>query len=81
MLNNGQTYFKSLAVWTPQDFKSMFGHFLTLCMKRLIYFNMVFISSSIRRLEIEFCVKKTLWKLQESFVRLALKIFRFKFHY
>ena len=30
MLKNGQTYFKNLAVWTPQDFESMFGHFSTL---------------------------------------------------
>ena len=28
-------YFKNLAVSTPQDFKSMFGHFTTLCMKEL----------------------------------------------
>ena len=27
MLKNGQTYFKNLAVWTAQDFKSIFGHF------------------------------------------------------
>ena len=30
MLKNGQTYFKNLAVFTPQDFKIMFGHFSTL---------------------------------------------------
>ena len=36
MLNNGQTYFRNLAVFTPQDFQSMFGHFTTLCMKGLI---------------------------------------------
>ena len=35
MLKNGQTYFKSLVVWKPQDFKSMFGHFSTLCLKML----------------------------------------------
>ena len=35
MLYNGQTYFKDLAVFTPQDFKSMFSHFTTLCMKGL----------------------------------------------
>ena len=35
MLKNGQTYFKNLAVFTPQDFKSMFGHFSTLCNKGL----------------------------------------------
>ena len=28
ILKNGQTYFKRLAVSRPQDFKSMFGHFL-----------------------------------------------------
>ena len=33
MLKNGQTYFKNLAVFTPQDFKSMFGHFSILCNK------------------------------------------------
>ena len=35
MLKNGQTYFKNFAVFTPQDFKSMFGHFSTLCNKGL----------------------------------------------
>ena len=30
MLKNGQTYFKNIAVFTPQDFESMFGHFSTL---------------------------------------------------
>ena len=29
-------HFKNLAVFTPQDFKIMIGHFTTLCMKRLI---------------------------------------------
>ena len=33
MLQNGQTYFKCLTVWTPQDFWRMFGYFTTLCMK------------------------------------------------
>ena len=33
MLRNRQIHFKNLAVFTPQDFKSMFGHFLTLCIK------------------------------------------------
>ena len=28
---NGSTNFKNLAVWTPQDFNSMLGHFSTLC--------------------------------------------------
>ena len=27
MLKNGQTDFKILAVFTPQDFKNMFGNF------------------------------------------------------
>ena len=36
VLKNGQTYFKNLAVWTPQDFQSMFGHFSTLWNKGLI---------------------------------------------
>ena len=36
MIKNGHTYFKNLAVITPQDFESMFGHFLTLPMKGLI---------------------------------------------
>ena len=35
MLKNGRTYFKSLVVWKPQDFKSMFGHFSTSCLKML----------------------------------------------
>ena len=44
MVKNGQTYFKNLvvyfkhlAVFTPQDFSIMFGHFSTLCLKRLIF--------------------------------------------
>ena len=36
MLWDGQTCFKNLAVWTPQDLESIFGHFTTLCMKGLI---------------------------------------------
>ena len=35
MLKNSPTYFKNLALRTPQDFKTIFGHFLTLCMKEL----------------------------------------------
>ena len=35
MLKNGQTYFKNLAVFTPQDFKSLFGYFSTLWNKGL----------------------------------------------
>ena len=35
-LKNGQTYFKNLASFTPPNFKSMFDHFSTLCMKGLI---------------------------------------------
>ena len=34
-LKNGKTYFKNLAVFTPHDFQSIFGHFSTLCMRRL----------------------------------------------
>ena len=33
LLLNGQTYFKNLAMFKPQDFENMFGHFTTLCMK------------------------------------------------
>ena len=35
MMKNGQTNFKNLSVFAPQDFWSMFGHFLWLCMKEL----------------------------------------------
>ena len=35
MLKNGQTYFKDLAVFIPQDFLSMFDHFSTSYMKEL----------------------------------------------
>ena len=35
MLKNGQTHDKNLAVFIPQDIKSMFGHFSTLYMKGL----------------------------------------------
>ena len=35
MLQNGEIYFKNLAVFTPQDFKSMFDHFATLRNKGL----------------------------------------------
>ena len=34
---NGQTYFKNLAVFTPQNLLSMFGHFSKFCMRRLIW--------------------------------------------
>ena len=33
MMENGHTYFENLAVFTPQDFKNMFDHFSSLCMK------------------------------------------------
>ena len=35
MLKNGKTYFKNLAVFTPLNFKTMFGYFLTYCIKAL----------------------------------------------
>ena len=35
MMKNGQTYSKSCGVFTPQDFKSMFDHFSSLCIKGL----------------------------------------------
>ena len=35
MLKNGQIYFENLTVKTLQHFKSMFGHFSTLCLKEL----------------------------------------------
>ena len=35
MLKNGQTYFKNLLVFTPQDIKIMFNYFSTLFMKGL----------------------------------------------
>ena len=50
MLHNGQTYFKNLAWWTPQDFKSMFGHFTTLYMKGLTHFNPMFYFCSLWKL-------------------------------
>ena len=33
LLKNSQTYLKNLAVFTQQDFQSMFGHISTSCMK------------------------------------------------
>ena len=36
ILKNGQTCFKDLAVRASEDFKNMFGHFSTLCMKGLL---------------------------------------------
>ena len=36
LLKKDQTYFKNLAVITPQDFKGMFDHFSTLCIKGFI---------------------------------------------
>ena len=36
LLKNDQTYFKNSALWTLQDFKSMFCHFTTLYMESLI---------------------------------------------
>ena len=45
MLKNSQTYFKNLMVPTPQDFKSMFGHFSTLWKKKLkTYFSFSIVS-------------------------------------
>ena len=35
MLKNGQTYYESLAVCTPQDFLSMLDHFSAFCTKGL----------------------------------------------
>ena len=37
MLKHGQPYFETFAVFTLQDFESMFGYFLTLRMGGLIY--------------------------------------------
>ena len=37
LLKNGQTIFKKLTVFAPQDLCSMFGHFSTLCMKGLTW--------------------------------------------
>ena len=33
MHNGGHIFFKNFALFTPQDFASMFDHFSTLCMK------------------------------------------------
>ena len=41
ILQNGQTFFKNLAVWTPQDFWSMFGHFTTLCVEGLTHSSLI----------------------------------------
>ena len=38
MLTNGQTYFKYLAVWTPQDFQIIIVLYKTLWMKELTSF-------------------------------------------
>ena len=38
MLKNGLTYVKNLAVFIPQDFKSIFDHFPTLFIKGLTQF-------------------------------------------
>ena len=38
MLKNGERYLKNFAVFTPQYSQSMFGHFSTLCIKRLRLF-------------------------------------------
>ena len=37
ILKNGQSYFENFAMFTVQDFKSMFGHFLTFCLRGLIW--------------------------------------------
>ena len=43
MLQNDQTYFKSLAVFTLQDFQKMFRHFLSLCkIGLMIVFDQIF---------------------------------------
>ena len=37
LLKNAQTYLKNLAVFTPQNFLSLFGHFSIYCMKGLYF--------------------------------------------
>ena len=37
-MKNGKAYFKNLVAFTLQDFKSMFGHFSTLCAKGFTLF-------------------------------------------
>ena len=39
IMKDGQTYFENNAVWTPQDFESVFGHFSLLLMKGLRCFS------------------------------------------
>ena len=41
IMKNGQTYFRNLAVFTPQDFYSMFDRFSTLCIKGLKQINLL----------------------------------------
>ena len=62
MLQNGQTCFKNLAVFTPQDYQSMFGHFTTLCMQGLsrtvsttnnfILFQLINVTNAVTTIEI-----------------------------
>ena len=35
MLKNGQAYFKNIAMWTLQNFYSMFGHFFNILHERV----------------------------------------------
>ena len=50
ILKNGQTYFKNLAVLTPQNFSSKLGHFSTSYLKGLSTFPR-FLSDSYKNVE------------------------------
>ena len=54
MMKIGQTYFKKFVLSTPQNFCSMFDHFLILCMKALSNEILRFIIFQIKKL----CNKK-----------------------
>ena len=46
MFENGKTYFKNLAMWTMHGFKSTFGHFSILSMKRLNYLRFYIVTAN-----------------------------------
>ena len=85
MLENGQTYFKNLAVFTTQDFKSMSGHFTALCIKGLILYNFlkccgILLEATLKTLELKYYHQFSL-EYWESWNNLILWLWSLVGHY
>ena len=78
MLKNDPTYLKNL-IFTPQDFKSMFGHLWTLCIKikRLIDWNKSYMMSiNYTRAYFRLRVRKNLYEITFSWVLLVFTLLK-----